>query len=300
MDLVSVVITTYGRTDTLHRAIKSVLSQTYPNIEIIVVDDNKDEQIRKEVIKTASSIDDSRVKLVMNAVNMGGALARNEGIKAAKGKYIAFLDDDDEYLPLRVEKQVEVFEKDKTQKLALVYCYCVQKKNGSIIKKYHYDYVGNCIYPAMLDCVAATSQWMCKKDALENVGMFTDTPCKQDSFLMLKLLVNGYTIDRVPEYLSVYNTDSNIRISTGSHEKRIVGEEKLRELCRANYDMIENKQRNVVEYSFACRLIEHYYALGKKQKVIECLKLLIKHPFRRKTVAAYKHIIHLMSNQRVH
>ena len=291
MDLVSVVITTYGRTDTLHRAIKSVLSQTYPNIEIIVVDDNKDEQIRKEVIKTVSSIDYSRVKLVLNAVNMGGALARNEGIRAAKGKYIAFLDDDDEYLPLKVEKQVEVFKKDETQKLALVYCYCVQKKDKNIIKKYHYDYVGNCIYPAMLDCVAATSQWMCKKDALESVGMFTDTPCKQDSFLILKLLVNGYTIDRVPKYLSIYNTDSNFRISTGNHEKRIIGEEKLRELCRANYSLIENNQRREVEYSFSCRIAEHYFALGDKGAFYREIKSILKHPFRINSLRAYLHIL---------
>ena len=113
MELVSIVITTYGRSTTLRRAIQSAISQTYRNIEIIVVDDNKDKAIREEVIRTISSIDDSRIKLVLNAVNMGGALARNEGIKAANGRYVAFLDDDDEYLPQRIEKQVEVFEKNK-------------------------------------------------------------------------------------------------------------------------------------------------------------------------------------------
>ena len=291
MELVSIIITTYGRSVTLKRAIESVLSQTYPNIEIIVVDDNKDEQIRKEVIKTVSSIDDSKVKLVMNSVNMGGALARNEGIKVARGDYIAFLDDDDEYLPLKVEKQVEMFEKDETQKLALVYCYCVQKKDGNIIKKYHYDYVGNCIYPAMLDCIAATSQWMCKKDALENVGMFTDTPCKQDSFLMLKLLVNGYTIDRVPEYLSVYNTDSNIRISTGSHEKRIVGEEKLRNLCRTHYTLVNIKQQNNIEYSFACRLSVHYFKINQFDCFWTEFSKVLKHPCNINTLRTIKKLV---------
>lgn len=289
MDLVSVVITTYGRSDTLGRAVDSVLNQTYHNLEIIIVDDNRDSEIRKGVIETVSACNDPRIKLIQNRINMGGALARNEGIKASHGKYIAFLDDDDAYYPQKIEKQMELFNKRRSEKLALVYCYCDEKQNGSIKRKYHYDFVGNCIFQAMVDCIAATSQWLCKKDALIDVGMFTDTPCKQDSYLMIKLLAKGYLIDRVPEYLSVYNTDSTVRISTSGHDRRIVGEGKLRDLCRDHYALLNEKQIEEVEYSFACRLMEHYYATGQSDNFILELKKVLRHPLRRRTLAAVKH-----------
>ena len=138
-----------------------------------------------------------------------------------------------------------------------------------------------------MDCIAATSQWLCKKEALLHVGMFTDTPCKQDSYLMLKLLVNGYSIDRVPEYLSVYNTDSTIRISSGNHEKRIMGEEKLREFCRANYYLIDNVQKKEVEYSFSCRIVEHYLALRDKESFYREIKSVFRHPFRKNSLRVY-------------
>ena len=292
MELVSIVITTYGRSTTLRRAIQSAISQTYRNIEIIVVDDNKDKAIREEVIRTISSIDDSRIKLVLNAVNMGGALARNEGIKAANGRYVAFWDDDDEYLPQRIEKQVEVFEKNKEKKLAMVYCYCIQMKETQIIHKYKNDYIGNCVYEGMLDCIAATSQWMCKKDALTTVGMFTDTPCKQDSYLLLKFLVNGYEIDRVAECLSIYHTDLMNRISnSGGHKKRIVGEENLRNLCRKHYDMLSKRQIEEVEYRASCRLAEHYYGANDYSSFKREMKNIMKWPLRKESLRAFKHII---------
>lgn len=291
-DLVSVIITTYLRTDTLKRAIQSVLTQTYHNIEVIVVDDNEKEEIRQEVMKIVSLISDSRVKLVLNATNMGGALARNEGIKASKGRYIAFLDDDDEYLPQKIEKQLNRFEMCENNNLALVYCYCIQMKGNQIVRKYSNDYIGKCVYNAMLDCIAATSQWMCRKDALISVGMFTDTPCKQDSYLLLKLLVNGYEIDRVPEFLSIYHTDSINRISNSSgHKKRIVGEEKLRQLCRDHYDMLSDKEKEEVEYSASCRLAEHYFGINDKASFRMEMKNIIRHPFRWESMRVLKHLL---------
>lgn len=295
MELVSIVITTYGRTDSLLRAVKSALLQTYGNFEIIVVDDNQDEVIRSKVIRMVSSLKDPRIRLVLNPFNMGGALARNEGIKAARGKYVAFLDDDDEYFPLKVEKQEEIFEKSKNENLALVYCYCVQMKGKQIVRKYENDYVGNCIYEGMLDCIAATSQWMCRKEALLKVGMFTNMPCKQDSYLLLKLLVNGYEIDRVAEYLSVYHADPVDRISnSGGHEKRIIGEEKLRTLCREHYGTLSKKQRKEVEYRASCRLAEHYYGAKDDRAFWTEMKNIVRRPFREESLRTFRRLARIV------
>ena len=272
-DIISVVITTYGRTKELKNAINSVLLQTYKNLNIIVVDDNVDNNISKEVVKIINSFEDNRITYIKNKTNLGGALSRNVGIENSIGNYIAFLDDDDEYLPEKIQKQYELF-KSSNNNLALVYCYCKAVKNNKIVSVYKYDYRGNCIYDAMKTCIAATSQWMCKKEALIDVGMFTNSPCKQDSIVILKLLLKGYEIDRVPEVLSIYNEDGSSRISTKGALKRIEGENILHDLCVKNYDKINDDEQREIEYNFALNTIFYYYELDDKSNYKKCLKII--------------------------
>ena len=91
---VSVVIPTYNRASLLKRAIKSVLCQTYPDFEVIIVDDGSTDNT-EEVIR---SFDDKRVKYIKLKKNKGYPVALNKGVKTAKGEYIGFLDSDDEWL----------------------------------------------------------------------------------------------------------------------------------------------------------------------------------------------------------
>ncbi len=100
--LVSVVIPTYNREETLPLAIDSALAQTYENLEIIVVDDCSTDGTM-ELIKTKYAED---IQLIQHTENRGGSAARNTGINAASGKYIALLDSDDEWAPQKIEKQV--------------------------------------------------------------------------------------------------------------------------------------------------------------------------------------------------
>lgn len=284
-ELVSVVITTYGRVNELERAIKSVLKQTYKELEIIVVDDNVDKSISKKVKEIINNIKDKRIILIKNEKNLGGALSRNVGIENSHGNFVAFLDDDDEYLPRKIEKQLELFKKNKDSKLALVYCYCNGIKNGKMTKKYCYNYVGNCLYDAMLICIAATSQWMCKKKYLMNVGMFSNVPCKQDSTVIIKLLSKGYTIDRVPEVLSLYHDEDIPRISSKNAQKRIIGENLLLDLCRKNYGKINKKQQQEVEYNFSCILVFYYFENGEYEKYKRNMKNIVKiHKFSSRTL----------------
>lgn len=102
--LVSAVITTHNRIDFLKRAVKSVLNQSYDNIECIVVDDASDDGT-KEWLDTLA---DSNIKVVNLNKSFGGNHARNIGIKISRGCYIAFLDDDDFWLPSKIEIQMNV------------------------------------------------------------------------------------------------------------------------------------------------------------------------------------------------
>ena len=102
MPLVSVVIPVYNRQDTILASVESVLRQTFTDFELIVVDDCSDDK----TVQLLSSVEDSRLSVITHLSNQGAGAARNTGIRAAKGKYVAFHDSDDEWLPLKLEKQL--------------------------------------------------------------------------------------------------------------------------------------------------------------------------------------------------
>lgn len=107
MPQVSVVIPTYNRANLISRSIMSVLSQTYQDFEIIVVDDASTDGT-KDVVK---SFADSRIRYLRNKKNRGPSIARNIGIHKSVGKTIAFLDSDDEWKSMKLEKQIEYSKK---------------------------------------------------------------------------------------------------------------------------------------------------------------------------------------------
>lgn len=104
--LVSVIIPTHNRSVLLERAVKSVRQQTYTRLEIIVVDDASTDDTA-EVVKLIS---DSRIRYIRHVSNRGGSAARNTGIEIAQGKYIAFLDDDDEWVSEKIEIQLSALD----------------------------------------------------------------------------------------------------------------------------------------------------------------------------------------------
>ena len=110
--LVSVIITSYGGSNTLCRAIDSILEQTCQCFEVIVVDDNDPNTNQR--FRTSNMmkkyINDNRVKYIKHKHNINGSAARNTGINSAKGAYITFLDDDDYLYPDRLELAVKVLE----------------------------------------------------------------------------------------------------------------------------------------------------------------------------------------------
>ncbi|AGF79905.1 glycosyl transferase [Desulfocapsa sulfexigens DSM 10523] len=112
---VSVIIPTYNRAHSIVRSIESVLSQTYSNFEIIVIDDGSIDRT-KEVLRPYMS------KIIyLYQENKGASAARNAGVKIAKGEWIAFLDSDDCWLPEKLHRQIMIIHKSKTE-LGCVIC----------------------------------------------------------------------------------------------------------------------------------------------------------------------------------
>lgn len=168
--MVSVVIPTHNRADLLPRAIKSVQAQTWTDLEIVVVSDGSEDDTKAVVEALAK--DDDRIKFIEYFPARGGNIARNTGIENASGEYVAFLDDDDEFMPEKLEKQMAVMQSDP--QIGLVYTgvhiiyvnediaySSIPKASGDLSKEILLDNI-----------IGTTSTVMARKDVLLKAGMF--------------------------------------------------------------------------------------------------------------------------------
>ncbi len=111
MSLISVIMPYRQKKEYVHKAIRSVLVQTYKNFELIIIfDDEKKDDLNfiKSITKNKK-----KIKIIINKKNIGAGASRNKGIKKAKGKYIAFIDSDDFWKPNKLKKQIEFIELNK-------------------------------------------------------------------------------------------------------------------------------------------------------------------------------------------
>lgn len=264
--MVTVVISTYGRSHFLENAINSVLAQTYKNIEIIVVDDNAELPIvRNQVLEIVRKFPE--VKLIQNKKNLGGALSRNEGIKAAKGELISFLDDDDSYFPDRIQKCVDLYEKNLDASFIYTYCQAVSV-DGRVLCKFERKPEPNPLLQHLLcGCLCATSQWVVPKKTFEKVGLFEDTPCKQDSIMLLKILGYEKKILCVEEVLSNYTVHEQGRIS-GNYQRNIVGLNNYRNFFLTLSNLFTEEEHLQISCVFARDLIYCYLAVNNRRKAV--------------------------------
>jgi glycosyltransferase involved in cell wall biosynthesis len=161
MPTVSVVIPTYNRAPMLREAIQSVLDQTYSEHEIIVVDDGSTDNTREVVNKFS----DKRVRYVFQE-NRGRSNARNHGISLAQGRYIAFLDSDDVFVPAKLEKQVSCMEKNPGVLLSHT-SYLRIDANEEYIKEVTSGTFSGKVYPNIMRwCPIATPTVMILREAL--------------------------------------------------------------------------------------------------------------------------------------
>ena len=115
-NLISVIVPFYNRSKVVGRTIRSVMNQTFINWELLIVDDGSSEEESKNLTELVIQLKDPRIQVLIQNKNLGGGAARNIGMLAAKGEYIALLDSDDAWESEKLERQV-AFHQDKSKKL---------------------------------------------------------------------------------------------------------------------------------------------------------------------------------------
>lgn len=184
--LVSVVLPTFNRARLIGRAIQSILSQNYTNFELIIVDDCS----RDNTEKVITSFHDERIRYIRHEKNKGAVAARNTGIRAARGEYVAFQDSDDEWLPEKLGKQMKVFESAPLD-FGVVYTSYWLIDNGTITYYPPLDIVkqteGNIHDALLVTNFINTPTAVVKRECFEKAGMFENLPRLQEWGLWLRI-----------------------------------------------------------------------------------------------------------------
>lgn len=182
---VSAVIPVYNRAGIIPRAIRSVLAQTFEDWELVVVDDGSTDA----TCEVVSAFRDDRIRLVRHPQNEGQAGARNTGIQKARGKYVALLDSDDEWLPGKLAGDVRAFETGG-EAVGLVYCGKRLLGPGGELLLVRMPTIHGRIYQNLLawDCIGSCSRVTIRKSILDRVGGFDQSlRCYEDWDLWLRV-----------------------------------------------------------------------------------------------------------------
>ncbi len=217
--LVSVVLPTYGRPEFLVDAVESVDQQSYGPIEIIVVDDHSPDPIETRLDGTSLG-EDRMLRCIRHEENRGASAARNTGIEVSKGEFIAFLDDDDYWLPSKIERQIEAFERTGSN-TGVVYTGQQFTFDGEITSVSRPTLEGDLTKDILCGApMPGFSAIMVRSETYETVGGLDERfPCWQDREWLLRLSTE-YDFAVVSEPVVVRRSTDHDQISDDFETKR--------------------------------------------------------------------------------
>jgi glycosyltransferase involved in cell wall biosynthesis len=201
---VSVVIPTYNRSKLLRMAVDSVLAQTYPHIEVIVVDDGSTDDTAEVMAQYAGRV------TYLRQANEGVAAARNGGIRAASGDYVTCLDDDDLILPTKIERQVQVLA--SRPGVGLVHCrFYFADEDGNYLHKVGLLPEGEVLHKLVHSNFVWASAPLIPRRCFDQVGLFDEEipSVVADWDMWLRIAQAGFPFACVQEPLGAYRIHSD-------------------------------------------------------------------------------------------
>lgn len=229
--LVSAIITTYGRPFSLvKRAIDSVLHQTYPHIELILVDDNgKNSSLHAKLLHQVKATFGDHVKYLSNTHNQGGQFSRNRGFWESRGEFVAFLDDDDVWLPNKIATQLQFF---TNQDIGLVSCWgrkiISQNNKPPKVETYNYHFGSDTTDVSFDDLmfinyIGGTSRPLIRRGVFAKSGLFRDGLLAFQDYELWLRVSRQYRCVIVPRFLVDHYWHDGHQISK-DHYKRFCGQ----------------------------------------------------------------------------
>ena len=276
MRLVSVIVATYKREKELENALKSLAQQTYPHMEIVLVDDNGNDEWNIKVSKIVDSFRNAypniALKCLVNNPNQGSAKARNIGINAANGYYITFLDDDDIYLPDKVRQQVEFMDAEECD--YSITDLNLYNEDGKVIDRRIRSYIKDVSISALKVYhlkyhMTGTDTMMFKKEYLMQIGGFAPIDVGDEFYLIQRAIEGGGKFGYLPgcEIKAYVHTGEDGGVSSGTG--KIKGENQLYDYKKQFFGELKPKTvryikaRHYAVLAFAELRRKKYGAFGK-------------------------------------
>ena len=289
--LVSVIIPTYNRSELLKRAAESVLNQTFTNLECIIVDDASTDNT-KDIV---TEFDDDRIIYLKHEENKHVSAARNTGINRAQGKYVAFLDDDDMWLPTKLERQVQLLESlDET--VGFVYCWMNYYDGDTLVQERLPTLRGDIFEKALASQpIGNASTLLVRKKCIEDIGGFDTNLLRGNDGDFIRRLCHSYKVDYIPEVLVKYFVNHGKKRITRSNEegirRNIIGQKaKLEKFGNLNLDFPKQYSSILANIAASQCQLQNY-----KEAMTTFLEALKTSPFNfkiyRKILVSIKFII---------
>lgn len=261
MKTVSVIIPAYNKAELTVRTVRSVLDQTYSQIEILVVDDGSKDNTAEKLEPFSKEI------TYIYKENGGACSARNRGIEEAAGDYIALIDCDDIYYPEKIEKSVKCLEKDPSLGFVHTPIKLIDDTDNEIgFTSYPADKVqGSIAHQLIVDNLVNNSTTVIKKKVFEKVGYFDESifiPADWDMWLRIS---EHFAVGYVDEALTGYRITENY---TKSHLE--VNEREQRYVLRKAYERqnidISGKLKKRCEANLSYRMGKLYGSVGEMDR----------------------------------
>jgi glycosyltransferase involved in cell wall biosynthesis len=202
MPAVTVIIPTFNRATLLPKAVESVLKQTYQDFEILLIDDASSDATPT----VCRGFSDPRVRYIRHRENRGIAGARNTGVSNARGRFIAFLDDDDEWLPQKLSRQVEVLE-NSSRSIGAVYTAfeMVDKETGRGRGEIRPAKSGHILHELCMRNWIGTASTVClKRECFDEAGPFDEKVTFGEEYDMWIRIAHRYDFKYIDEILVKY------------------------------------------------------------------------------------------------
>ncbi len=248
--LVSVVIPVFNRADRIRLALQSIQAQTYADWEAIVVDDGSSDGSAEVVDSLAHA--EPRIRLIRHEKNKGAQAARNTGIRASRGEWIAFLDSDDEWLPQRLEAGLSLAQKTS---VSVVHSECyIKNDNNNELKIFGISHKSGNLYKNLLKHPGPMYQGLLvKKESLERIGYLDETILSYQEWDTTMRLAQYYKFEFVETPLFIYHC----------HKDETISKDMKRD-ADGWAQIVEKNRKEIFEVAGREALNQHYIILARK------------------------------------
>lgn len=273
--LVSVLMPTFNREAFIGEAIESVLAQTYPNFELLVVDDGSTDNTKAVV---ESYLYDTRVKYFYK-VNGGQSSGRNLGFKHCKGEFIAFLDSDNKWKPEKLQIFMDAAKENSDVDIFYADNITIDKHGNEIGRDTMKRYSGTITAQLLKDNFVTINTATLKRECYEVMGGLDETFIRAPDYEFWLRLSTRYKFLYIPKYVSYYRVMED-QISTDKDGRFKANYNILMHFLKNYPNAITAKERRMGLSYFYCRKARYE---GSRRRILialkDCARALVQYPF---------------------